>query len=107
VLVLIAIALAIFVLPEPWGVVAVVVAAILDVSEVIVFRWWSQRRRARVGVDALVGRRAVALSTLAPSGGQVRIDGEIWRARSESRVTRGDEVVVREVEGLTLVVEPV
>jgi membrane protein implicated in regulation of membrane protease activity len=106
VLVLIAIALAIFVLPEPWGLVAIVLAAVADVTEVIIFRWWSQRKRARVGVQVLVGKTAVALSALAPRG-QVRIDGEIWEARSASPVARGDEVVVRDIDGLTLLVEQV
>jgi len=105
VLTLIAIVLAIFVLPEPWGLVAIVVAGLADICEVVVFRVWSQRRRARVGVEMLVGRTAVALGLLSP-GGQVRIDGEIWEARSERAVARGDEVVVRGVEGLVLVVAP-
>jgi membrane-bound serine protease (ClpP class) len=104
VLTLLAILLAIFVLPEPWGLVTIVIAGLLDIGEVIFFRQWSKRRKSRVGVELLVGREAVALSALAPRG-QVRVSGEIWEARSESPVARGDEVVVRAVEGLTLVVE--
>lgn len=104
-LTLLAVLLAIFVLPEPWGLVTIVLAGIVDIVEVIVFRSWSQRRKARVGVEVLVGRTAVALSALAPKG-QVRVDGEIWEARADRRVARGDEVVVRAIEGLTLVVEP-
>ena len=103
-LTLLAILLAIFVIPEPWGLVTIVVAGLLDIGEVIVFRQWSKRKKARVGVELLVGRAAIALGPLAPRG-QVRIDGEIWEARSESPIGRGDEVVVRAVEGLTLVVE--
>ena len=104
-LTLIAILLAIFVIPEPWGLVTIVVAGLLDILEVIVFRQWSKRRKARVGVQTLVGRTAVALGAIAPRG-QVRIEGEIWEARSESAVVRGEEVVVRAVEGLTLLVAP-
>jgi membrane-bound serine protease (ClpP class) len=106
VLVLIAIALAIFLLPQPWGLIAIVVAAVADVTEVIVFRWWSQRKRARVGVQVLVGKTAIALSALAPHG-QVRIAGEIWEAHSASPIARGEEVVVRGIDGLTLLVEQV
>jgi membrane-bound serine protease (ClpP class) len=105
VLTLIAILLAIFVLPEPWGLVAIVVAGLVDILEVIVFRLWSRRKKARVGVQMLVGRTAVALGAIAPRG-QVRVDGEIWKARSESPVARGEDVVVRAVDGLTLVVAP-
>ena len=39
--------------------------------------------------------------------GQVRVAGELWQARCEAGAGAGDEVVVREVDGLTLVVEPV
>jgi len=105
VLTLIAILLAIFVLPEPWGLIAIVVGGLLDIAEVIVFRAWSKRRKPSVGVETLVGKTAVALGALSPRG-QVRLDGEIWEARSDTAVVRGDEVVVRAVEGLTLLVEP-
>jgi membrane protein implicated in regulation of membrane protease activity len=37
--------------------------------------------------------------------GQVRVAGELWRAFCEAGAGVGDEVVVREVDGLTLVVE--
>jgi membrane-bound serine protease (ClpP class) len=105
VLTLIAILLAIFWLPEPWGLVAIVVAGLIDILEVIVFRIWSQRKKARVGVQMLVGKTAVALGAIAPRG-QVRVDGEIWEARSEAPVARGEDVVVSGVDGLTLLVVP-
>ena len=38
--------------------------------------------------------------------GQVRIAGEIWRARCAAGADVGDTVGVREVDGLMLVVEP-
>lgn len=104
-LVLIALALAIFVLPSPWGILAVVVAATLDIAETGLFIWWSKRRRATVGVDALVGKVGVATSELWPEG-QVKVDGEIWRARCAGGCDAGTKVVVRSVEGLTLVVDP-
>jgi len=101
----IALLLAIFVLPSPWGLVAVVVGGVLDIAETGLFLWWSKRRRATVGVEALVGKAAVASTDLWPEG-QVRIGGEIWKARCEGGCDVGTAVVVREVEGLTLVVDP-
>ena len=93
------------VLPQPWGLVAVVVGATIEIAETGLFLWWSQRRRASVGVESLEGRSAVAVSDLWPEG-QVKVDGEIWNARCEAGADRGAEVVVRAVDGLTLVVEP-
>ena len=102
---LIGLLLAIFVLPSPWGLVAVVVAGAIDVTETALFIWWSKRRRSSVGVETLVGRTAVAVGELWPSG-QVRVDGEIWQARCDGGCDSGTAVVVRSVEGLTLVVDP-
>jgi membrane protein implicated in regulation of membrane protease activity len=36
----------------------------------------------------------------------VRVAGELWQAHCAGGVVAGAEVVVREVDGLTLVVEP-
>jgi membrane-bound serine protease (ClpP class) len=101
----IAVLLAIFVLPSPWGLVAVAIGAALDISETGVFLWWSNRRRALVGVEALVGKRGVAVGDLWPEG-QVKVNGEIWKARCEGGCDAGTAIVVRNVDGLMLHVEP-
>jgi membrane protein implicated in regulation of membrane protease activity len=105
VLFLIALFLAIFFIPEPWGLIVVGVAAVIDIVETLVFMWWSKRRRVSVGVTSLVGKPGVALSELWPDG-QVKVDGEIWRARCDGGCDAGTKVVVRSVDGLTLVVDP-
>jgi membrane-bound serine protease (ClpP class) len=59
-----------------------------------------------VGAEALLGATARAVSPLEPYG-HVRINGELWRARAAPGPIRSDQdVVVRDLEGLTLVVEP-
>ena len=98
---LIAILLALFVLPSPWGLVAVGVAATFEVVEAFVFIAWSKRRRPAVGTETLVGKRASVVSDCLPDG-QVRLDGEIWRAHCDGGARMGETVVVRSVEGLTL-----
>lgn len=103
-LTIIAIVLAFLVLPSPWGWVTVIGAAVVDVLETLFFMHWSRRRRSAVGVDTLVGRRAVVVTALAPHG-KVRIDGELWRADSSVLVEPGGEVVIRAVRGLVLDVE--
>lgn len=105
-LLLIGVLLAIFVLPSPWGLVAIAVAAALDIAETGVFLWWSGRRRALVGAETLVGTRGVTVGELQPEG-QIRVRGEIWKARCDEYCSAGTEVVVRELDGLTLVVEPI
>ena len=99
--VLVALVLALFVLPHPWGVVAVVGALFVEVGEAWFWIWFSRRRRAVVGAEALVGARAVVVTECRPLG-QVRVAGELWSARCEAGADRGQEVVVEAVEGLTL-----
>lgn len=99
-----AILLAIFVLPFPWGIIAVLCGGTLDVLESLLLLRWSKRRKAVTGVEALVGQKAIVATALRPLG-QVHIAGELWAARSESGADQGDEVVVRAVDGLTLLVD--
>jgi membrane protein implicated in regulation of membrane protease activity len=101
--ILIAILLALFVLPSPWGLAAVAAAGALELVEAWAFIAWSKRRRPAVGSEALVGKKAQVVSDLLPDG-QVRLDGELWRARCEQGARTGETVVVRGVEGLTLLV---
>jgi membrane protein implicated in regulation of membrane protease activity len=56
------------------------------------------------GAEVFLGRKAVVVTPLRPTG-QVRIAGELWSARSASGVDPGDEVVVRAVDELTLLVD--
>jgi membrane protein implicated in regulation of membrane protease activity len=101
----VALLVAILLLDEPWSWVAVVVGVAWEVGETALFVWWSKRRRSVVGAEALVGRRAVVAADCMPEG-QVRVVGELWRAHCAVGVAAGSEVVVCEVNGLTLVVEP-
>jgi membrane protein implicated in regulation of membrane protease activity len=105
VLTIVAVALALTVIPSPWGWVAVIVAGLIDIAETAFFVRWSKRRRASVGVETLVGRTAVVVRALTPRG-QVKIDGEVWEARAGHDLLPGDEVVVAGVDGLVLEVEP-
>jgi membrane protein implicated in regulation of membrane protease activity len=99
-LLLAGILLAVFVVPWPWGLVTVLAGGLLDVGESLAFVKWSRRRKAAVGVEALVGRTAVVATPT-----QVRVAGELWEARGGAPLRVGETVVVRAVDGLTLVVE--
>jgi membrane protein implicated in regulation of membrane protease activity len=104
-LLVVAFLLAIFVFDEPWSWVVVAVGGLLEAAESWLYIRWSRRRRPAVGVEALIGRTAIVSTDCRPYG-QVRIAGELWQARCDAGAAAGEEVVVREVDGLTLVVEP-
>lgn len=62
-----------------------------------------------VGLDSMVGQRAMVVETVDPATGkgQVRLDtGALWRAVSETVVPEGAWVVVLEVVGTRLKVRP-
>jgi membrane protein implicated in regulation of membrane protease activity len=104
VLLLISLLLAVFVLPSPWGLVAVGVGAALEIAETTFFIWYSKRRNASVGVESLVGKRGIAIDALWPDG-QVRVGGEIWKARCRGGCDPGTAVVIRRIDGLVLEVD--
>jgi membrane protein implicated in regulation of membrane protease activity len=83
----------------PVGVAAV---AVKDLAMYRVMRPTLDPPRAR-----LLGARGRAAERLAPTG-YVRVDGELWRAEtSAGEIAAGTEIVVRELNGLTVRVEPV
>jgi membrane-bound serine protease (ClpP class) len=93
-----AILLAIFVVPSPWGIPLVAGGALVELGEAWAMLRWSRRRRPRVGVEAMVGRRAAVLED-----GWVRVQGERWRAQAEDGpLLPGETVEVTGVDGLTL-----
>jgi membrane-bound serine protease (ClpP class) len=100
-----ALLLAIFVVPAPWGLVVVVVAALAEVGETFFWLRYSQRRRIQAGAETLIGAVAEALTPCTPIG-QVRVEGEIWRARCAEGAAPGDRVRVVGRDDLTLLVEP-
>jgi membrane protein implicated in regulation of membrane protease activity len=100
VLTIVALIVALLWLEEPWNVVVVLGAAVIDILETVVFIWWSKRRRPSVGVETLVGAEAEVVD-----GRYVRVAGELWRARGLDGRSPGERVRVRRVDGLELDVE--
>jgi membrane-bound serine protease (ClpP class) len=66
----------------------------------------ARRNKVVTGEQGLIGEIGIAQSTLAPAG-KVFVHGELWDAVSTVPVPAGERIVVRQVDGLTLRVEPV
>lgn len=64
----------------------------------------ARRAKMRPNAMAIVGLIGRAETAIAPNG-TVCVRGELWRARSPMNVSRGEEVRVTGIEGLTLNVE--
>ena len=103
-LLVLAVLLAVFVLPSPWNLVVVLAGLALEVGESLLLLRLSRRRRAAVGVEALIGAVAVVTAPCRPEG-QVRVNGELWRARCEAGAPIGERVLITGLDGLTLLVQ--
>jgi membrane protein implicated in regulation of membrane protease activity len=94
-----------FVLPDPWRIVFLFCAALIEVGEVYFWIRFLRRYRVTTGAEGLIGERAEVIEALSPAG-RVRLRGEIWNARGPATIDRGERVQIAEVDGLTLIVEP-
>jgi membrane protein implicated in regulation of membrane protease activity len=102
--ILVAILLALFVVPEPWGWPLVGAAVVWEVGSGW-YQWhWSRTRRHVVGPAALVGATAEVTEPCRPDG-WVRVGNELWRARCIAGANEGETVRVEAVDGMTLRVD--
>jgi membrane-bound serine protease (ClpP class) len=101
---IVAIVLALFVLPPALGIVVISGAIALEIAEVYFWLKFLRRYRVQTGAEGLVGEAAEVFQALDPEG-RVRLRGEIWRARSSAPAAAGERVRVTGVNGLTLEVE--
>lgn len=72
------------------------------------FVWRAYDQNSQRIVYRMIGERAVVKERLSPSG-YVQVHGELWRAElmpDTTAVEKGRMVRVREVRGLTLIVQP-
>jgi len=65
----------------------------------------ARRMKTRLGVDALIGRRATAMEPLTPEG-HVLVEGEIWQAVASEPVVAGSRLCVVGHEQYLLHVTP-
>jgi membrane-bound serine protease (ClpP class) len=66
----------------------------------------ARRNKIVTGEQGLIGEIGIAQTALAPAG-KIFVHGELWDAVSTVPVPAGERIVVRQVDGLTLRVDPV
>lgn len=103
-LVILVLILALILLPLPWALLLIALTAVLELSLWFFGIRYSRRRRAQVGVQTMIGTVGEAITALTPDG-QVKVDGEIWKAHGPPEIRAGDPVRITAVKGLTLEVE--
>jgi membrane protein implicated in regulation of membrane protease activity len=94
-------------LAAQWVVFIAVALASLLVLRPIARRHLRTPGQLRTGTAALVGRPAVVLERVARNGGQVKLAGEVWSARSyddDEAFEPGARVEVMQIDGATALV---
>jgi membrane protein implicated in regulation of membrane protease activity len=88
--------------------VAIVVAlAGLALLRPVALRHLKSTPELRTGTAALVGREALVIEDVGPHGGRVKLNGEVWSARSydgASVFPAGQSIAVLQIEGATALV---
>lgn len=60
----------------------------------------------RTNSEALIGKKGIVIKKISSeTAGQVKVDGEIWRASSQHRIDEGSSVEIESVSGITLTVK--
>ncbi len=94
--------------------VAIQIIVFALVSTILLFtvRPWARRMidqtspENRTNVDSLPGQIAEALTDVTARGGRVKLDGEVWSARTYgSPIPEGSIVVVSRIDGAHAIVE--
>jgi membrane-bound serine protease (ClpP class) len=65
----------------------------------------SQISKPSTGSEGMIGEAGVAVTDI-DGNGKVHVFGELWDARCDLPVRKGDRVIVKRLEGMTLIVEP-
>jgi len=88
-----------------WTVIAVMAAlSAVFFTVVVSLAVRAQMRKPVTGSEGMAGERGEAVTDI-DGKGKVRVLGELWDARSDIPLRKGERVVVKRREGMTLIVE--
>jgi membrane protein implicated in regulation of membrane protease activity len=99
----VAIVLALLFLPWPWNLVTILGGLAIEMGELAWGLSLARRWKPRTGAEAMIGEEAMVVTACRPVG-EVRVQGELWRARCDGGADAGETVRIERIEGLTLVV---
>ena len=101
----VAIVIALVFLSWPWNLLVILGGFAIEAGELTWGLRLARKWRPATGAEAMIGEEAEVTTQCRPLG-QVRIQGELWRARCEAGADVGETVRVDSLDGLTLVVSP-
>ena len=99
----VALVLALVFLDWPWNLFVVLGGLVIETGELTWGLRLARRWKPKTGAEAMIGEEAEVVAACRPLG-QVRVQGELWRARCDEGADAGETVRIERIEGLTLVV---
>jgi membrane protein implicated in regulation of membrane protease activity len=99
---------------EPGINLQAIVFAVTSVLSLVLLRkmlqkrfFYSREELSKEVEDEFTGREAVAIEDIIPGeNGKVEFKGTSWKAESESAISRGQTVIIKNKENFKLIVEP-
>jgi membrane-bound serine protease (ClpP class) len=87
-----------------WGLILMMIA--LGVYNYINYRLGRKALVKKAIISPDIGSRGRTTTPVSPTG-YVRVNGELWRASSNSTIDAGEEIAVVGIEGMTLLISPI
>lgn len=68
----------------------------------------SRKDKVQTNAYSIIGKKGIVTREIDSKKGigQVKIGSEVWTARSTTAISEGSEVVVKEIDGVKVIVEP-
>jgi membrane-bound serine protease (ClpP class) len=85
-------------------ILAVAIVSAVFIFGVLSYAVKAQLSKVKTGMEGLIGETGVARTDI-DNKGKVSLHGEIWQARSDERIEKGEEVIVTSVEKLVVKVQ--
>ena len=91
------------------GVFAVISMILIPLTRPLARRVTRHASKQKVNVDAMVGQTGIVIRQIIPSedAGQVRVEGQVWRALANDVIDEGTKVKVDKISGAKLYVSKI
>ena len=94
---------------ESWP-ATVVIISVLSIAYMLLGRKYVHQRmlfkEEQTNIDTIIGKEGIVLKDIKDyAHGLVKVGYEEWRAKAEEEIPAGTEIVVTEIEGVTLTVK--
>jgi membrane-bound serine protease (ClpP class) len=90
-----------------WAIAGVIVVTSVFFLIVITKVIQVHKRKPVSGKEGIIGEKGIAKSDIDKNGGIVFVHGEIWKAISNEKIKKGEEIIVKKIDGLKLIVEKI